>query len=512
MRRIFYSLFFLTAFTAQIRTQGQTPGTDDGKISIQFLQLNDVYEIAPLENGTVGGMARVATLRQKLVKENPSTCTIMSGDFLFPSAMGTISYEGAAIKGRQMVEAMNSAGVDLVTFGNHEFDLKENELKARINESQFEWVCANVFNKTPDLNIAFSKGDHFSYEAIPETKILEFRDADGTSIKVGVFGICINSTAANYVHYADYTASAARAISLLEGKTDFIVAITHLSIDDDKKLAAAFPQLKLILGGHEHVNSYNKVGNVVIAKADANARTVYLHKLNYDKATRQLTMVPELIKIDQTIPDEPVTKAVVDKWLSIADKSLGDQGFTPDEVLATLTEPYDGREEFVRSTSTNLTRLIGKAFSAAWPNSELSIYNSGSIRLDDQLVGTITQYDVVRTLPYGGKIMLAEMKGSLLRRAFDSAMKHPGNGCFLQYDRVVKDKAKGWLVNGKALSNNKVYKVAVNDYLVSGMQQYLEFLNDKNPEMIRITQPAPGNRVQEDLRQAVISYLRNGGR
>lgn len=407
---------------------------------------------------------------------------------------------------------MNAAGVDLVTFGNHEFDLKENELKDRINESQFEWVCANVLNKTPEQTLSFLKGDHFSYEAIPETKILQFRDADGTTLKVGVFGICINSTAANYVYYEDYAVAARRAISGLEGKTDFIVAITHLSIDDDKKLAAEFPQLKLILGGHEHVNSYTMVGNVVIAKADANARTVYLHQLNYDKNNKQLTMVPKLIKIDQTIPDEPVTKAVVDKWLGIADKSLRDQGFIPDEVLATLSEPYDGREEFVRSSGTNLTRLIAKAFSAAWPGSDLSLYNSGSIRLDDQLVGTITQYDVVRTLPYGGKIVLAEMKGSLLRRALDSAMKHPGNGCFLQSDRLVKDKAKGWLVHGAKLSNSKVYKVAVNDYLVSGMQQYLEFLNDKNPEMIRITQQAAGNKSQEDLRQAVIAYLRGGGR
>src|SRR5689334_16885147 len=113
---------------------GQPAIKDDGKISITFLQLNDVYEIAPLEKGTVGGMARVATVRKQLLSQNPNTCTVLSGDFLFPSAMGTIAYEGKAIKGRQMVEAMNAAGIDLVTFGNHEFDLKEAELKDRINE------------------------------------------------------------------------------------------------------------------------------------------------------------------------------------------------------------------------------------------------------------------------------------------------------------------------------------------------------------------------------------------
>src|SRR4051812_21153402 len=76
----------------------QAGPADDGKITVQFLQLNDVYEIAPVEHGAVGGMARVATVRQQLVQQNPNTCTVLSGDFLFPSALGTIVYEGKAMK------------------------------------------------------------------------------------------------------------------------------------------------------------------------------------------------------------------------------------------------------------------------------------------------------------------------------------------------------------------------------------------------------------------------------
>jgi 2',3'-cyclic-nucleotide 2'-phosphodiesterase (5'-nucleotidase family) len=459
----------------------------------------------------VGGMARVAAVRQKLRKENPNTCTILSGDFLFPSAMGTISYEGKAIKGRQMVEVMNAAGVDIVTFGNHEFDLKEAELQDRINESRFDWVSTNVRRRTAAGNQPFVKAGHFSEELIPELTVLQFQDADGTTLRVGVFGICINSTAAAYVAYEDYAVAAKRAIAGLEARTDFIIAITHLSIEDDKKLAAAFPQLRMLIGGHEHIASYDTVGTAIIAKADANARTVYVHHLDYDKSSRRLGIRSELAKIDNSIPEEPITKSVVDKWIGIANQSLQAQGFDPGEVLATLSEPYDGHESSVRYKSTNLTRMIAKAFSAAQPTADVSMYNSGSIRLDDDLTGTITQYDVIRTLPYGGKIVLAEMKGSLLRRALDSAMKHPGNGGFLQYDRIARDK-KAWLVNGARLNDKKVYRVAVNDYLVSGMQQFLEFLNEKNPDMVRITQPAAGNKAQEDLRQAVIAWLRGGGR
>jgi 2',3'-cyclic-nucleotide 2'-phosphodiesterase (5'-nucleotidase family) len=327
-----------------------------------------------------------------------------------------------------------------------------------------------------------------------------------------VFGICINTPTTPYVTYEDYASAAGRVIGELKGRTDFIVAITHLSISDDRKLAAQFPEIRLILGGHEHTHSYDTVGRVLIAKADANARTVYIHQLDLDKSNSQLDIHTQLVDVDNRVPEEPVTKAVVDKWIGIADRSLRAQGFIPDDILATVSVPYDGRESEVRYRPTNLSTLIAKAMSAAVPGSDCSIFNSGSIRLDDELTGTITQYDIVRTLPYGGIVMKAAMKGSLLKRALDSAARHPGNGCFVQYDRISKDKKGRWLVNGKALHASKVYTVAVNDYLVSGQQQYLEFLNDKNPEMISISAPAETDLVRKDIRQAVIAYLRSGGR
>lgn len=505
-------LFFSSLLLIYLPLLGQAQTTDDGRITVQFLQLNDVYEIAPLEHGTVGGMARVATIRSKLLAQNPNTYTLLSGDFVFPSAMGTIPFEGKPIKGRQMVEAMNAAGVDLVTFGNHEFDLKEGELKDRINESKFDWVCANTWNNTPAGNMPFTKLIRYSEEPVPRSRVLVFTDADGTTVRIGIFGICINSTAAGYVTYDDYKAAAQKALDDLKDRCDFTVAITHLSMEDDRKLAAAFPQIRLIFGGHEHIHSYDTVGTTLIAKADANARTVYVHQLGYDKKSKQLDIHSQLTAVDASIPEDPFTKSVVDKWIAIADKSLQEQGFDPDEVLATLEGSYDGRESSVRYTATNLTRLIAKAFSAAEKRSECSLYNSGGIRLDDELQGAITQYDIIRTLPYGGKIVLADLKGSLLRRLLDTSWKHQGNGCFLQYDRITKDKKGNWLINGKKLNDARVYRAAINDYLASGQQQFMEFMNDQNPAVIKLSPPDPGNKLCLDMRQAVISYLRQGGK
>lgn len=505
-------LLFIIALTSVKQVFAQPVLNEDAKITVTLLQLNDVYEIAPIENGTVGGMARVATIRKKLMDENRNTYTILAGDFLFPSATGTMLYEGKQIKGRQMTDVMNAAGIDLVTFGNHEFDLKENELTDRINQSAFDWIGTNVWHKTAAGKIPFAKTERHSINEIPPTRILQFKDINNTEVKIGVFGMTINSTQAAYVTYDDYAASARAAIAKLKGNCDFIIAITHLSIDDDKMLAAAFPEIKLIIGGHEHVHSFTLVSNTVIAKADANARTVYVHKLVYSTKDKSVKIQSDLVKVDNTIPEDGATAQVVNKWISIADKSLRDQGFIPDEVLAKTNEVYDGRESEVRFRSTSLTRMIAKSISSAAAGSDCSMYNSGSIRLDDALQGTITQYDIIRTIPYGGKIVLAEMKGALLQKALETAFAHPANGCFLQYDRIERNKKGVWQVSGKKIQPDKTYRVAVNDYVVSGQQQYLEFLNAQHPQMVKITAPSETETLKLDLRKAVIDYLRKGGK
>ena len=80
-------------------TKNSKTAKDDGIIEVIFLQINDVYEIAPLEGGTVGGMARLATLRNQLIEENPNTLTVLAGDFLNPSVIATLSYNEKAPTG-----------------------------------------------------------------------------------------------------------------------------------------------------------------------------------------------------------------------------------------------------------------------------------------------------------------------------------------------------------------------------------------------------------------------------
>ncbi|MEW6212269.1 MAG: bifunctional metallophosphatase/5'-nucleotidase, partial [Acidobacteriota bacterium] len=70
---------------AQKKPQSQT---------ITILQLNDVYEISPVDGGESGGLARVATLVERERARSPHTLFLLAGDFLSPS-LASKEFKGA---------------------------------------------------------------------------------------------------------------------------------------------------------------------------------------------------------------------------------------------------------------------------------------------------------------------------------------------------------------------------------------------------------------------------------
>src|SRR5512136_818989 len=106
-----------------------TPAERSARVTL--LQLNDLYDIMPVEKGKKGGLARIATLRDRIAKESPDAVLVLAGDFLSPSTMSSV------FQGAQMVATLNAAGLDLATFGNHEFDFGAEVTRERMRESRF---------------------------------------------------------------------------------------------------------------------------------------------------------------------------------------------------------------------------------------------------------------------------------------------------------------------------------------------------------------------------------------
>jgi 2',3'-cyclic-nucleotide 2'-phosphodiesterase (5'-nucleotidase family) len=247
-----------------------------------------------------------------------------------------------------------------------------------------------------------------------------------------------------------------------------------------------------------------------MAKADANAKTAYIHRITFNKVTRKVDVKSELKKIDNMIADEPITAAVVKKWEDIQDGAFKDLGLNKDEVIADLKEPLDGHETVVRNMQGNMGSMINNALLASSPNKfDCAFFNGGSIRIDDNVSGKLTQLDVLRILPFGGKLVEINLRGRLLERVLQTGLENKGSGGYLQYEKISFDEVKKeWKIDGKLLDTNQEYKVITSDFLFSGKERNLGFFTKQNPDVISIVDTFPESDVRNDIRKAVIAYFK----
>src|ERR1700682_790493 len=116
---------------------------EKGETLITVLHTNDTHsQIDPiLENDKTyagkGGVARRATLVQRVRKENPNTLMIDAGDVL----QGTPYFN--FYKGEVEYKAMSLIGYDAGTIGNHEFDNGVESLAKALQFANFDIVSTN---------------------------------------------------------------------------------------------------------------------------------------------------------------------------------------------------------------------------------------------------------------------------------------------------------------------------------------------------------------------------------
>jgi 5'-nucleotidase len=504
---LLYSFLSAAVFITACSSTKNAAGNNE-KIEITIVQINDVYEIAPLDAGKVGGVARVATVKKEELNKNSNTMLVIAGDFLSPSVYNSLKFEGNRIRGKQMVEALNTAGVDMAVFGNHEFDIAEADVQNRINESAFQWVSSNTFEKKGNDIAPFVKNTPSGAVPFPETYIKTFTDKDGTNARIGFIGLTLPFNKAPYVSYTDVFTAAQKYYDQLKDNCDAVIAITHQAMEDDIKLARQIPALALIIGGHEHERHYAKIGNVYITKADANAKSAYIIKLHLNTKNKKLSVKTDILDVNEKIALDSATDVVVKKWTGIANKSYASLGFDATKVCMQTGEPLDGREAYIRTQQTNFTKLIVKAIEKASPTADVVIVNSGSIRVDDIVQMPVTQYDVIRSLPFGGSIMDVDMKGSLLIKILNIGKKNVGSGGFLQYSSTLSNENNTWYLKNIPVDAGKTYKISLTDFMLTGGETNMEFLTKDNPDIVKVYPVFTDlNDARSDVRRAIIRYM-----
>ena len=390
-RRTALALALLVAAIFSIAAQDKT----QCNVKVTLLQVNDVYQFAPVDQGTRGGLGRIMTLKRSIQQENPNTMLLMSGDTISPS-VESITYKGA-----QMIEAWNAIGLDYATFGNHEFDFGPDVLKQRIGESKFGWIAANVVDKQ-------------SNQPFGNAKPYVVREFGG--VKIGIFGLVlpetkITSKPGDNVEFRNPCETAKAIVSELHGQgVKVIVALTHLSMREDKEVARC-AGVNLIIGGHEHTLLESHAGNAPIFKMTSDARELGRIDLNISPTGELESIDWKVIPVDSTTPEAPEFTAIYKKYAALLAELA-----TP---IGSTRVALDARSKENRTRETNVGNFITDAFRKATA-ADVGFMNGGSVRADSIIgPGKLTQRDLLSTLPFKNKLVKIEVTGATLRAALE---------------------------------------------------------------------------------------------
>ncbi len=464
------ALLSLLVASVQAQTSKTPEQTQTPYIRVTLLQLNDVYQISPVDKGKNAGLARVATLRKKILAESPNTLFLLGGDTISPSVASTI------FKGEQVIATWNAIGLDYAALGNHEFDFGNDILIQRMKESKFVWLGSNVIDRNTSK----------VFNGMPPYVIRNIGN-----IKIGILSLLTTDTETSSspgknIRFVDPILTAKSLVPKMraEGAT-VIIALTHLAMPEDKELAKT-GLVDVILGGHEHELLQSQAGRTPIFKWGSDARTLGRIDLNINAVTRRLESMDWAgIPVTDATPDDPEAATIISSYEKKLSAEL-------DKPIGSTTVELDGKNISVRTRESNLGNLIADAFREG-TKADITIFNGGSIRANAVFpVGPISKRDVVSMLPFENPIIKIEATGAQIKAALENGVSQvvettesgrfpQVSGLQFEYDarKTTGSRVAKVIINGQPLDEKKTYTMAASTFLIDGGDGYTMFKTSK---------------------------------
>lgn len=414
----------------------------------------------------IGGAARRATLIKRIKQQNThTTLTVDAGDICDGTPFST-EYHGDAD-----IAAMNAIGYDFACPGNHEYNTTPAQVRKMIADAKFPLLSANT--------------------TVKETGKLLYtpyviKNVDG--VNIAFFGLLTFEARTYPAAREAYEMeppieTAKKLVPELKKKADIVVAVTHIGVETDIELAAAVPQIDVIIGAHSHTLvpkplliphptdlRRNSIHGTLIVQdhqwgGSLGKLDLTLHK-EPDEAWTISKYDGELIPVTANIPEDSETAAVVAKfWEPIKAK----YGAVVGKAEGDFTEIGSNQAEY---------NLVADAVREQ-TGAEFDMENQGGVRAPI-VRGAITYGDMVNVDPFGNTIVTFKATGKQIKEML--AKHRPAvSGIRYVYERGELKQAT---LGGKPIEDARIYSGVTNNYFARFLLEGIEDKTDtKKPRL-----------------------------
>ena len=280
-----------------------TPVTAFGKASFgsneahfTLLHTNDFHGRLEADSSDRGGSANIAGAINRIKDEVgwDKVALLDAGDVYF--AAPAISQ---LLLGVSTIDIYNRMGYDLAVFGNHEFDKGQEELAARVEQSEFPWLGANVVLEGTEWDLPPWAEPY---------QVLEM-GSKKNKVRLGVLGLAGEETpdvtligTTEGLVFKDLTETVLHYYDEILAQADALVIVVHMGTNDSgpykglttvaQELIDAGKPVDLMIGGHQHQALFNPVyvGDTAIVAAGYYGRWLGQVDVTINKATKKLTV------------------------------------------------------------------------------------------------------------------------------------------------------------------------------------------------------------------------------
>ena len=462
------------------------------EIKLTLLGVGDVYNYA--ESKGRGGFARLNAVAKAERAANPNTLYVFNGDMLSPSLQSGFD------KGQNTIDFTNLVPFDIAVPGNHEFDFGPENFMEKMKVSNYPWAAINITNA--DGSPIEGLGGVMVKE-VAGLKVALVPVAQDTSPEV--------SSTGDLKFLPTVEGGIAAAKKAREDGADLVVGVVQTNMENDRKLMASHA-FDVILSGDDH--SYATAYDGVTAYVETSVDGQFLNPVDLavtveekdGKRTVKWTPAFRFIDTANVSPD-PESQALTDKYTAELDAKLNVE-------IGTTEGPLDSRRNMVRGEETTMGNLIADAMRAQ-TGADIGIMNGGGIRADRtyDAGAKLTRRDILTELPFGNTTVVTELPGSQVLAALENGVSQveKGAGRFPQVSGVTftldpsaepGKRVSEVMVGGAALEADKLYTVAVNDYILGGGDGYAALGGGRI-----VTNNGSGNLVAND----VMAYVEKMG-